>query len=215
VNPAAVILDFDGVVVDTERLYIPIWDQVARDHGRPLPMSAIARTPGKPNRVIVQELFPDLPPDVRRAILDEVNTRGRAQIAAQVRTVPGVERFLGERRGRCRIALATNSSRNYVRDLTARVGLTDVFDPVVCGDGQFRAKPEPDIYLEMLRCLALPAERCVVIEDSLVGVSAARAAGLRVIALAGTYRADELAELTDLVAADWDQVSRLLEGTGA
>lgn len=209
-NPAAIILDFDGVVVDTERLYLPIWDEVARARGKPVPMSVIARTPGKPNRVIVEELFPEFPPEVRRDILNDVNTRGRAKIIAEVGAVPGVERFLAERRNGRRIALATNSSRNYVRELTGRLNLAGLFDPIVCGDGQFRAKPAPDIYLEMLRLLELPAERCVVVEDSLVGVQAARAAGLRVIGLAGTFPPAELAAVADEVAGCWEDVGRLI-----
>jgi HAD superfamily hydrolase (TIGR01509 family) len=212
IRPEAVILDFDGTLADTETMWPEIWGETARCHGREIPPEVLAETPGRPNRFIVVDLFPDLPPESRQAILDDANAAGKARILAGLRPVPGAAEFLAWARGRFRLALATNSNRRYVDELTARLGWTGLFDPVVCGDGAFRPKPEPDIYLETLRLLTLPASRCVVVEDSLVGVRAARAAGLAAVGLAGSFPAARLAALTPLVAEGWADVRRMLGG---
>lgn len=205
-KPTAVILDFDGVVVDSERLFLPIWAEVAGRRGKHVPAEVIARTQGIPNRVIAADLFPECSPEERAAIVAEVSAMGRAKMETDLRTVPGVEDFLQRARERHRLALATNSGRPYVRDWTTRFGLAGFFETVVCGDGAFRPKPEPDIYLEVLRILDVPAARCVVVEDSLVGVRAARAAGLRVVGLVGSYPYEELAALTPHVIRGWHEM---------
>jgi len=205
VSETALILDFDGVVVDTERLWLPIWAEVAKRWGLEISAETSARTPGKPNRRIVAELFASFPDDVQDRISAEVYALGRAAIDAELRMMPGVEGFLRRRAGKMRIALATNSGRKYIDEMTGRLGLTGCFNPVVCGEGALRPKPEPDIYLHVLKQLEMPADRCVVVEDSIVGVRAAKAAGLRVVALAGTFPRSELAELADDVMDGWHE----------
>jgi len=79
------------------------------------------------------------------------------------------------------MALASSSPRRLVEATLARFGFRDRFDAVVTGDCVARPKPAPDIFLEAARRLGLPREGCVVLEDSLAGVRAASAAGMRVI----------------------------------
>jgi beta-phosphoglucomutase-like phosphatase (HAD superfamily) len=70
-----------------------------------------------------------------------------------------------------------------VRGAVAELGLDAAFDAIVSGDEVARGKPAPDVYLEAARRLAVPASRCVAIEDSGPGIAAARAAGMATVAI--------------------------------
>ena len=85
------------------------------------------------------------------------------------------------------------------------------FAAITLGDEVPRGKPAPDIFLETARRLDQPPDRCVVFEDSLAGIAAARAAGMRCIALATTHSvADLRAAAPDLVVADYDELLRVM-----
>ncbi|MDP8999410.1 MAG: HAD-IA family hydrolase, partial [Myxococcota bacterium] len=102
-------------------------------------------------------------------------------------------------------AVASSSSRFLVEATLARFGLLELFDAVVTGDCVTRPKPAPDIFLEAAARLNTSPVECVVLEDSLAGVRAARAASMTVIAVpeAGLERFVDLADavVSDLHAA--------------
>ena len=96
-----------------------------------------------------------------------------------------------------RVAVASSSSTRRLHHTLASCGLTDRFEVVVAGDEVACGKPAPDLYREAARRLSVPAQRCVAVEDAPAGVSAAAAAGMRVVAVVRGH-----VETTDLGAAD-------------
>ena len=93
--------------------------------------------------------------------------------------------------------------------MLVRFGLTDVFDAIVCGEAVSRPKPAPDIFLAAAARLGVPPGACVALEDSLAGVTAARVAGMRVIAV--PERPDPgFARLADAVVANLHEARALL-----
>jgi HAD superfamily hydrolase (TIGR01509 family) len=81
-----------------------------------------------------------------------------------------------------KLAVASNSVRRYVEGSIAGLG---PFDAVVAGDEVDRPKPAPDVYLRAAEHLGLTPGECVAVEDSPVGIESARAAGMRIVAIAG------------------------------
>ena len=79
------------------------------------------------------------------------------------------------------MALATSSARPETSFMLSRLGFEGWFEPIVTCDDVTHAKPAPDIYLLAIRRLGVPAAECVVLEDSLHGIRAARDAGAQVI----------------------------------
>jgi beta-phosphoglucomutase-like phosphatase (HAD superfamily) len=82
-----------------------------------------------------------------------------------------------------RLAVATSSVSASARPFLDRHQLTAFFDVIVTGDEIERGKPHPDIYLRTAEKLGLPADACLVIEDALAGIAAAKAANMRVAAI--------------------------------
>lgn len=106
------------------------------------------------------------------------------------------------------VALATSAPALNVAHTLREVGLTDRFPIVVRGDQVPRGKPAPDVFLEASRQLDVPCDGCLVFEDAPMGVTAARAANMRVVALTTTFSSDHLralAEPPDLACRDFDE----------
>lgn len=118
-----------------------------------------------------------------------------------IKPLPGVHEFLRRcREHRLRIALATSGDL-----IKASAGLREIylsessFDAVVSGTDIVHKKPHPDVFLEAARRLGLEADSCLVIEDALAGVAAAKAAGARCLAVTTNNPADKL----EAAGADW------------
>jgi beta-phosphoglucomutase-like phosphatase (HAD superfamily) len=81
------------------------------------------------------------------------------------------------------VGLASSSSADWVAEHLDRYGLKDRFDVIRCAGGTLQAKPAPDLYLQVLRDLAISATEAIALEDSPNGIAAAKAAGLYCIAV--------------------------------
>jgi len=126
-------------------------------------------------------------------------------IRGRLEEIPGAVAFVRACRERgLKVAIATSADRRKLEANLREIGLSDEdFDAVVDGLSVDRKKPEPDIYLEAARRLGAVPERCLVVEDAVSGVRAAKAAGMVCLALAGSFSEAELrAEGADFFAAD-------------
>jgi HAD superfamily hydrolase (TIGR01509 family) len=128
--------------------------------------------------------------------------------------VPGVREFL-EALARLDVprAVGTSASRWDAERLLDDLGLLRFFDVTVTADDVMLGKPDPEVWTQAARRLRVPAERCVVFEDALVGVQAARAASMRVIGVTTAHSEAELlaagAERTiaDFQGLEWSRIA--------
>src|SRR5262249_8652496 len=109
----------------------------------------------------------------------------------------------------CPLALASGSERLVVEAVLSLDGLRHHFAAVVSGSDITRGKPAPDIFLRAAELLRVPPSVCWVIEDSKPGIAAARAAGMRAIAITNTYPAAEL-KGADYVVSTYTEIQALL-----
>jgi HAD superfamily hydrolase (TIGR01549 family) len=181
---AAVLFDLDGVLTDSE----PWWDGVrvefARAHDRPwtpddqhavmgansAEWAAIMRA-----RLRLEELSVQA---IQDAIVDGVVERYRTLPSPVIAGAPEAVRRIAASRP---VAIASSSHRRVIEAAVDALGLHDVFGAIVSSDDVASGKPAPDVYLRAAELLGVPPERCVVVEDSLNGVRAGRAAGAYVV----------------------------------
>ncbi len=185
-STAAVLFDLDGVLLDSEPLYTEATQAVVSRFGKCFDWSVKCEIIGRSSLegavYTIEALSLPLSPEeylAERAVhLD--------RLFANVPLMPGAADLVGRlvELG-VPIAVATSSTRALFLQKTAPHGWFSRFDAVVCGDDpRVRAlKPAPDIFLVAASELGVAPERCLVIEDSLAGVAAARAAGARVVAV--------------------------------
>ncbi len=178
---SAVILDMDGLMLDTERLARIAWDRAMADWGRSIPDEVYYRLIGRSVRdvgaLLREALTADLPfeeiAERKRQYIDEAIARHGIPVK------PGVFELLDwtEQVG-LKKATATSTFREVAMHKLALTGLENRFDAIVCGDDVRRGKPAPDIFLAAASELGAPASECVVLEDSEPGIEAAQTAGM-------------------------------------
>jgi HAD superfamily hydrolase (TIGR01509 family) len=135
----------------------------------------------------------------------------REWIAAAAPVAADCDSVLTALARRYRLALASSGSRASVEAFLDLSGLRTVFHSVLTGDDVTRAKPDPEIFSRSFAALGLPPEACVVVEDAVAGIEAARAAGARAIGY-GLGRTAELeAAGADAVAGSLAELPALLE----
>ena len=176
------IFDLDGVLVDSEIWWDQVRQRFAADHGRGWDDADRAAVMGANSRAwsrtLRERLELDMPDrDIEKAVVDGVVERYRAEgpplIDGAVETVRRIAAQLP-------VAVASSAHPAVIEVALQSLGLTDAFHVVVSSDEVEHGKPAPDVYLEAARRLGVPPASCLVVEDSLNGVKAAKAAGMRV-----------------------------------
>jgi beta-phosphoglucomutase family hydrolase len=182
----SLIFDLDGVVVDSMPVHTLAWERYLEQIGVRAAKDVAARMHGRRNDEIITEFLGKGVPE------QEVFEHGaakerlfRTMMGAELhnRLVSGLKPFL-ERWSACPTALATNAEPPNVDFVLDGAGLRPFFRVIVDGSQVQNPKPAPDVYLVAAQRLGVPAENCVVFEDSVVGIAAARAAGMRVAGVA-------------------------------
>ena len=216
--PAAVLFDMDGVLLDSERPSLALLQALLHEHGVEVPLHELRSVFGRPASYLNGFLGPRLAPvgvDARdfAAALDE--RKDRLHRAGHIRPFPGARDLLaGLKRGGWRLALATTTERPTMTARLAGTGLLELLDATVTGDEVVRGKPAPDIFLLAAERVGVAVDRCWVVEDSLAGVEAGKAGGMRVAAVAGTFEAEALTA-ADLVVADLAELGAWLHDVRA
>jgi sugar-phosphatase len=194
---AAVLLDMDGTLVDSDAAVERAWATWASEHGVD-PEEAVGIAHGHPADVTVRALLPDLaPPEVAAAAARQLALQ--YDDLADVVATAGVDRLVGvlTERG-LPWAVVTSADRRLAR---ARLTAAGIDPPVLVTEEDVRAgKPDPEGYLAAAQALGVAPTRCLVVEDSAPGLLAGRAAGARTAALKGLDGDLRLADVGQLAA---------------
>ncbi len=209
-----VIFDVDGLLLDTEPLIAAIAQTIAERYGKLLDRDTLVETGGRNARDSARILIDRLAlPLTLEAYLAEKAVLVQ-QIYPKAKAKPGAQALVQHLQAQgIPQAIATSSARHHFELKSQGHAWFELFDCVVTGeDSAVRAgKPAPDIFLVAAERLGASPPNCLVIEDSLAGVTAAKAAGMRVVAVpelseyAGQYgEADRiLTSLTEFRPQDW------------
>lgn len=182
--PAAVIFDLDGTLVDAEVWWNEIRADWAAQHGRDWTGADQAAVMGANSegwgRIMRDRLDLDLPvPEIVDAIVAGVVERYRLRGAPQIDGAEEAVRRLAARA--MPLAVASSAHRAVIDAALDALGIEALFNAVVTSDQVAHGKPAPDVYLLAARELGVDPEDCLVVEDSLNGVLAGRAAGMTVV----------------------------------
>jgi len=212
-----VIFDLDGVLVDSSAFHRESWRLVGRERGFEMSDEFFWRTFGMPNRQILPMLFGDeLSEEAMLELSERKEEVFRSLAAGRIRALPGaIELVRAVTAERLPIALGSSTPRSNIEAILAALGIRSDFTQIVCADDVVEGKPHPEVFLKAAATLALPPQDCVVIEDAVVGVDAARAAGAACLAVATTHAADKLRHahrvVPDLTHADTALLRSLID----
>ena len=208
---SAAIWDVDGTLVDTAELHFAAWKAVAAERGRPFSRADFARTFGRRNPEIIGVLFAGVGDAESVELADRKEELYREAARAGVGLLPGVARLLeGLDRAGFRQAVGSSAPRANLDLILRLTGVERFFPVVVSGEDTQRGKPDPQVFLLAAERLGVPPARCVVLEDAVAGVEAAKAGGMKCVAVrfVGHHPAEALRRVgADLVAESLEAVT--------
>jgi HAD superfamily hydrolase (TIGR01509 family) len=213
---AALIFDFDGLIVDSETPGFQAWSEVYATHGCSLPFdkySACIGTIGGFDLHAHLEEQSGRPLD--RADLERACNTRWLELMHEQPLLPGIATCISsaKRRG-LKLAIASSSTQKWVTRNLRKFGLLDEFDAVCTSDYVSAVKPDPALYLLALEKLGVRADEAIAFEDSPNGILAAKRAGIFCVAIPNPLTKDLPLELADrrlrsLEEFDLDDVCRL------
>jgi len=186
VSGQAVIFDMDGVLADTEPMHFATTARLLARFGVVLEPAFYAPCMGMAEQPFFELLVRHFRlPAEPAALAAERLALSLAALASEpvLPTEGALECLRALRAGGWRLALASSASREQVALVVQRLGLGPLLDARVSADDVIRAKPAPDLFLQAARQLGSPPRDCLVVEDAVLGITAARAAGMVAVAL--------------------------------
>ena len=181
---SAVVFDLDGVLLDSEAVWNQVKQEVTVEAGGrwrdDAPEAMMGMSSDEWSRYLHEELaVPRSPRDINDAVVARVAERYRRALPLLPGAVEAVERMAQ----RWPLALASSSNRPIIDLVLGHPGLDGRFRASISSEEVGRGKPAPDVYLAAVDALGVSAGEAAAIEDSSNGILAARAAGMRVIAI--------------------------------
>jgi beta-phosphoglucomutase len=209
----AIIWDVDGTLVDTAEQHFRAWQKLTAEIGKPFTRADFAATFGMRNPEIIRKLFF---PDATDEECAELGGRKEGYYRDTVREegielLPGAARLLREfADAGWPQAVGSSAPPGNLDLLLTITGVRKYFAAVVTGDDVTRGKPDPEVFLAAAKKLGVEPVRCVVIEDAVAGVEAAKAGGMGCVAVThvGHHPADKLrAAGADLVVGSLEELT--------
>lgn len=206
--PFAVVFDMDGVIVDTNPTHKIAIQQFCARYGLNLSEEELrTKVYGRTNRDWITNLFGKLTEEQLEAYAFEKEQLFRELYAPIIEPVKGLVTFLELlKANNIPRSIATSAPPANVDFVLEATGIGHYFDFILDERVVSRGKPDPEIYLKSAKALNLPNAQCIVIEDSLSGIAAAKASGSKVIGITTTHSEEELNE-TDLIIKDFEKLT--------
>jgi HAD superfamily hydrolase (TIGR01509 family) len=181
-TPSAVVFDCDGLLVDTEPCWTIAETQLFARRGLEFGVREKALVIGKSVSAACETLAEAFGEYGRASLLaDELMTLVEQAVAASAAAMAGAADLVALAAGRVPVAVASNSPRALLDLALSRAGLTGAMSVSVAADEVAAAKPAPDLYLAACAALGQPPRECLAFEDSMTGLRAAEAAGMRTV----------------------------------
>jgi beta-phosphoglucomutase len=192
----AVIFDMDGVIVDSHPIHKKAWRRFLDSVGKEVPEEDLDFIlDGRKKEDILRHFLGDLSPQEIHRLGHEKELLFREEARAELRPVEGVEQLLNSlSRAKIKLGVASSGSDSRVNFVLRQLHLLQYFSAIVAGDEVSAGKPDPAIFRLTSQKLDVVPEQILVFEDSVSGIKAATAAGMRCVGLAEASRAESLLE---------------------
>ena len=201
----AALFDFDGVLVDTEKLYDVFWDEMGERYHTGIPHFA-SHIKGTTIDGLIEKYFADRPEEEKKQIIAESN---HFDWNMPMPPMPGSFEFVRMLKAHgVQIGLVTSSDDKKLAHAFHELPFMEgLFDTIVSANRITRGKPDPMCYRLAAQDFKRKPEDCLVFEDSFAGIQAGKGAGMRVIALSTTNPAEAIRDKCRVVIPDFTSFS--------
>ncbi len=211
----AVIFDWDGTLADTKQVVVASFQKALSEQHCTISNEFIERRIGigaaETFREMLRTSGVSFDEELIRLLVDR-KIQAEIDLSGNVKLFTGAAELLAHLQGKVKLALASMNNRPVIEHLTKALNVRRLFDVVLTVDKVHHSKPDPEIFLKSaLKLKSLP-EKCVVVEDSIFGVEAAKAAKMGCVAvLTGVYSREELKKANpDLIVNSLNERTEIL-----
>lgn len=199
----AVIFDMDGVLVDNAYFHKRAFVEYFSEYGTTLTPEMYGRS----NEDLMVELFPNESEERHREFANGKEAYYRQIYEPHIKPVAGLVSFLQElKSNNIPVAVGSSAPVENIDFVLDKLKIRNYFDVVVVAAMVRRAKPAPDIYLKSAELLKMEPKNCLVFEDALAGIEAARSAGMKVVGVATSLPKEKLTE-TNKIINDFTEIT--------
>jgi|SRR5690242_1176466 beta-phosphoglucomutase family hydrolase len=202
----AVIFDLDGTLLDNNSYHLKSWLQYLKNIGRSISEKEYnANVNGRTNSDVIRYIY-------GKDVTDEEILKYTLEKEALyselykpfIKPIPGLINFLEVLQEKnIPMAIATSGIQPNIDFMFEEVPIRQFFKEIVNSSHITKGKPDPEIYLKVASLLNVPPKNCLVFEDAVVGIKAAKAAGMKVIAVSTTQTKEELS-IADMIIGDYN-----------
>ena len=191
----------DGVIADTALYHLKAWQEVFRERGVNFTEEDFRHTFGQRNDTIITSTLGE---EISRHEMDAIASKKeesfRRRIKKKLKPLPGVIELMESlKKRRFQMALASSAPIENIQMVIETLGINDYFQSIICDRDVTEGKPSPQVFLLAAERLGVEPEDCIVIEDAVAGVTAAKRAGMYCLALASTHPRHSLTEADRVV----------------
>jgi len=196
-----ILWDMDGVIADSNSFHFAAWQETFAKKEVNFTKEEFTKFFGTRNDFIIRNVLGEgLSEENLESIVQEKEACFREKARGNIKPFPGVIKLINTiKRGNFKLALVSSAPKENIDLLTSELNLEGIFHCVVSGREVAESKPSPQIYLLAAEKLGVQPENCIVIEDSPLGVKAAKAAGMRCLAVTNTHPKQDLEDADRVV----------------
>lgn len=201
-------MDFNGVIINDEPLHCQAYQQILKNHDIELTEENYYKCTGMNDVSFIREQFKNAGKNVDDATISDISKQKtvawRALVDREIPIFDGVENFIKKCEQRFALAVVSMAKREEIEHVLMQTGLADSFSAIISAEDSNSYKPNPECYLKGFQKLdtirnaqghyPLVHRECLVVEDTPQGIQAAKNAGMKVLAVTGTYDEKTLRE---------------------
>jgi beta-phosphoglucomutase family hydrolase len=204
----AVIWDMDGVIADSGPYHLAAWQEIFSQRGVKFTAEDFKQSFGLRNDNIIRNTLGEKMPQAEvDTIAREKEETFRRIARGKIKPLPGaLELIRALKKQGFRMAIASSTPAENIELVTGTLGIADCFQAVVTGQDVTQGKPSPKVFLLAAQRLSVKPENCLVIEDAVAGVTAAKRAGMYCLAVTSTHPRQKLKQ-ADLVVDTLEKVT--------
>jgi len=196
-----ILWDMDGVISDSYSFHFVAWQETFAKRGIKFTKKDFTQLFGTRNDFIISSIMGrELPEEDVKSMAQEKEENFRRKATGNIKSFPGVVRLLNAlKKGNFKLGLVSSAPKENIDLVLSELNLAGIFDCIVFGQEVSQSKPGPQIYLLAAKKLEVTPNDCVVIEDSPLGVKAAKTAGMKCLAITNAHPRQKLNEADKVV----------------
>ena len=188
----AVFFDMDGTIADSEKIVWKVTRDFMQKRGIFITYEEEKLLYGLIWKESIRKILESRGLKYKQSIKNTLKERYVRTLSKEVVSMPHIHELLGSAKDNFKVGLATNSRIREVEIIFNKLGFKSYFDIKLTRDNVKNVKPHPEIYLRGAGIFGVDPSECVVFEDSIVGITAAKSAEMKCIAIINTYSAEDL-----------------------